>query len=168
LQRGDQLGKISEFRALHCRCDFSVRCEVQRNFLAVLPVRRNLQDCRSAETAMSNQHFFAKRGTARAGNHFRGNAGQVAILFLRLPAKNEWNERGPCGLNFQCKLFCHIVSKRCGAHFWNGKPAGGNEQGWRAKFLVLRLHNKFSRLGNFANSLVQAYFDAAIAAFRFQ
>ena len=51
---------------------------------AGVPIRRDLQNGRAAETAVREQHFFAKALLADRGDHLGRNPGQVGVLLLIL------------------------------------------------------------------------------------
>ncbi len=80
-------GQVSGLGFANGRSDFAIGSQIDAQRLAFFPVGRDLQDGRAAQSAMREEHLFAKRlmidGDATPG----GDAGEVAVerfaLFLR-------------------------------------------------------------------------------------
>src|SRR6266481_6578756 len=61
------------------RGHLAFRSKVDSNRLSLLPVRRDLQYRRAAQTAMRDEHFFPERAMIALRDHFCGNARKVAV-----------------------------------------------------------------------------------------
>src|SRR5215469_6318217 len=97
---------------MECRCDGMLRRQVNPNGLGFVPVRRDLQDRRPAQSTMSDQHLLAESMAVAGGDHLSRNAGQVAVMIAIRLAKHKRHEPGPRFLNLQSELPRQIVAER--------------------------------------------------------
>jgi len=103
--------------------------------LAFFPVRRNLQDAGAAESAMSEEHFFAEGLERSGGDHVGRDAGEFGIAVMVGALEKEWDERGARGDKFVAELASEIVAEGSGAHFGDGESASGDDENGSAEFL---------------------------------
>src|SRR5258708_39143467 len=88
-QRGKRSWRV---RVAKCGGDFLIGCEIDKNRLRTFPVGRDLQNCGSAETAMSNKHFLAEVLAGAGGNYFGRDARKIAVPHAIFGVENERNQ----------------------------------------------------------------------------
>ncbi len=101
------------------------RRPVNADRLGQFPVGRDLQDGRSAQAAMREEHFFPKAALAAAHDHWRGNSGQVGEMRVLRAREGKRNQRRTAGFEVNAKLAGDIVAEPCSADLRNRQPAGG-------------------------------------------
>src|SRR5580700_10392791 len=117
---------------------------------------------------MSDQHFFTERLVVRGYLDFRGDSGQIAILFSVLCSQHQRDERGPRLTDFQTELAGNVIPERSRSQFWYRKPARCNHQNWRAKFDGFRANDESIRPANLLNLAVQDDLYSSGPAFGFE
>src|SRR5208337_5608679 len=89
----------------------SLRRPVDADRLRLFPVRRDLQDRRSAQAAMREEQLFPKAALAAACNYRRGDSGQIGEMRMLRTGEREWNQRRAAGFNGNAKLPGNVVAK---------------------------------------------------------
>ncbi len=122
-------------------------------FLAI-PIRRDLENGRTADTAMGEQHIFEKGGphvSFRAGNgrdDFDRDSGKIAPAFAVAFDEGEWNQGCAGGLDVQSELSGQIITERSGTDFCNGQAAGRDYQPGHAETGVVGLDDELVFIRN--------------------
>ena len=142
--------------------------EVEMDGLTGPPVGGDLQNGRAAESAMSEEHFFAKGMIVGGGDHFGGDAGQFGIAAMALAVEDEGNKGRACGNDVVAKLASEVVTEGSGADFRNGEAAGSDDQDGGAKFGGVRAQDEFGGALDFGDAGVEEDLDFGGAAFGFE
>ena len=107
--------------------------EVYLDGLAGLPVGGDLEDGRSAEAAMGDEHFFAEGGFAFAGagggDYFSAEAGEVAPAVAIVWVEDEGDECGAGFCDAEAELPGDLVAEVGCAHLGDGEASGGDDYG---------------------------------------
>src|SRR5215471_10481413 len=81
-EHGLQCGKIATSRPIEpWRRNQPLGSQVNGDRLSILPIGRDLQDRRTTESAVSDQHLLAELLPARGDDDIRGYATEVAVTF---------------------------------------------------------------------------------------
>ena len=162
--------------------------KVEMNRLLAIPVRRDLQNRRPAESMMSEKHVFPKREgrlfrRASGSNHLGRDSREIAPALAIPFAEDERDQGGACGLDLQAKLVGQIVTKCGGADFRNGQTSGRDHQAGHIEAGVLGLDGELGVLectvpthlvpanlvrANLGHFRVEPDFHSGIAAFLLQ
>ena len=79
---------------------------------------------------MREEHSFLEAALAVRHNYRRGDAGKASEMLMIRTRERERNERRTAGLDGNRKPAGNVVAEPGGAHLWNRKAAGGdNERG---------------------------------------
>ena len=132
------------------------------------PVGGDLQDCRAAQSAMSNEHLLAKRLFTARRDHFRGNAGQAAVALQIGGIEDERNQRRTRLPNRQPELARQVVSEGSGADFRQRESAGGHDQGVRPELVLARAKREPACFGDLGNPCAEKDTHAGGATFAFE
>ena len=135
---------------------------------AIFPVGRNLQNGRTAQSAMGEEHFFAEGLMIRRGCHGRGNAREIAIEPVLSFGKHERHEGRPGRYNLESELTGELVAQRSRADFGDGKTACCNDQGGGAKFAGPGMDHEVRAVLNLPDSDAHKYFHTGVAALGLQ
>ena len=125
------------------------------NGLAVFPVRRDLQDGRTTQSAMGNQHFFAEGVMIGLRYDFRRNTRQATIASAIFAGQDKRHKRGPGLHDFQTELPRQFVAQRRCTHLGDRESARGNHQHRRTKFAGFVANNEFGSALHFPDSTLQ-------------
>src|SRR6185312_9734261 len=106
----------------------AIGSEIQRNGLSWFPVRRNLQDGRAAQAAMSNQHFFTKVLRPDRRDDLSRNSSQIAKMRRVILIESKRHQSRPRLDDLQPKLPRQIVTKACSAHLGDRQAARSDDQ----------------------------------------
>ncbi len=94
-----------------------------------------MKNGRAAESAMSEEHFFAERLVRGGGDDVGGNAGEFGVAVTVGTLEDEGDEGGTGGDEFVAELAGEIIAEGGGTHFGDGESAGGDDENGSAKFL---------------------------------
>ena len=161
-------GDVSDFGFANRGSDIAIWRQVDSDRVALVPIRRNLQDRRPAQPAVGDQHLFPESLMIRGNDDFRGDACQIAILLAIAGSQHERHKCGSRGLDLQPKLPCEVISQRSRSQFWNRKSAGRHHQDRRMELAGLRADDKLVCASNVMNVAVQNDLYPRSAAFDFE
>src|SRR6202041_2399904 len=142
--------------------------EVDVNWLRRIPKRRGLQNRRTAQPTMSEQHAFAKSSSVCRGVHFRGDSREVAVIAAIFGVQQQRHQPRFCLADLEAKLPGDVVSKRGGTHFRYRKAAGGNHQSRRAKLSRASRDHEAVRMAHFGDPGAKKNLYAGCATLRLQ
>src|SRR5579872_1189442 len=71
--------RARNLRIIEGRTDFAFWGKIDPNWLRLLPVGRDLQDRRTTEPAMSDEHLFTKPVAVTGCDHVGGNSREIAV-----------------------------------------------------------------------------------------
>ena len=142
--------------------------EINLNGMAILPVAGDLEDGGAAESAVGEEHFFAEGLAAGLGDHFGGDAGEVAVALAVRGSEDKRDEAGAGGDDFQAELAGEVVAEGGCAHFGDGETTRGYYQGWSAIIGGVAADDKLRIAGDFGDLAVQDNFHAGGTAFGFE
>ncbi len=127
-----------------------------------------MEDGGPAETAMSEEHFFAEGIFPRGGDDFGGDSGQFRIAMVIGAIENERDKSRARGNDFVAELSSEVVAEGGSAHFGDGKAAGGDDEDGGAKFGGIRVEDEFGGTLNFGDAGVEEDLDLGGATFGFE
>src|SRR5580658_2961584 len=161
-------GDISSSAITDRRCYVASRRQINLHRFSFFPIRRNLQNRRPAQSAMSDQHALPKLLPAKPGDNFRGDTSQIAVLLAVRGAEQQRRQRRPRLLNPQSKLPRQVVTECSRSHLRNGKSARCYHQRRRTAFVAVAPHQKLVRPPNLANVGAQKYLHSGGSALLFE
>ncbi len=162
-------GKIAVAGRAKTGGDVALRSEIELDGLALLPVGGDLENGRTAEAAMSEEHFFAEGNFAgRGSDDFGGDAGEFGVAAEVGAIEDERNESGPSGNDVMAELAGEVVPERTGAQFGDGKPAGGDDEDGGAKFGGIGTKEESGGALDFDDAGVEEDLDVGGATFGFE
>ena len=136
--------------------------------LRFFPVGGDLENGRTAETAMGEKHFFAEGILSGGGDDLGGDSDQLGIAMMIGAIENERDESGARRNDFVAELASEVIAEGRGAHFGDGEAAGGDDQDGGAKFGGLRAEDEFGAALNFGDAGVEEDLDVGGMAFGFE
>src|SRR5260370_35330827 len=86
--------------------------KINGNRLWSLPIRRDLQDGRTAQTAMCNQHFLVEPLAVARGDHLGGHPSQIAIARTVFRSEHKRHQPRPRLAKLDAKLASKAVTER--------------------------------------------------------
>src|SRR5690242_17512970 len=101
---------------------------------------------------MCDQHLFPEALAVAFGDDFSRDAREVGVVTTVSLVERERDQSGPRLANRQSKLSCQPVSEIRRSDFRNRKPAGSDDQGWRAKLFLTSPHCEFIAALDFSDS----------------
>jgi hypothetical protein len=146
----------------------ALRSQVEVDGLGFFPVGGDLENGRTAETAMGEKHFFTEGILSGGGDYFGGDSGQLGIAMMIGGIENERHESGARGNDFVAELASEVVAKGGGAHFGYGVAAGSDDDDGGAKFGGIRAEDEFGGALNFGDADVEEDLDLGCMAFSFE
>lgn len=76
------------------------------------PVSGYLQDGRTAQSSMGDQHFLPEGLMVRGNLDFRGDSGQIAITLAVFCAHHKRDKRGPGFADLHAELAGEVIPQR--------------------------------------------------------
>jgi hypothetical protein len=165
---GARGGEVSGLGFADRGSDGAVGRQIHVERFACFPVRGDLEDGRSAQASVREEHVLAKRLTIDRDKDGGGDASQIAIEVLHFFGEDERDESGACFDNLYAELTRQFVALPGRADFGNGEAACCDDQDWRAKRRGVASRGELGRVLNLLDFGVQKDLDAGRVAFAFE
>src|SRR5262249_54375490 len=105
--------------------------EIDLDWFSVLPVGGNLENGRTTQAQMGEQHLLAEVWLTERSADGEGNSSQLSERAAFPGGEQERHETGPRFDDGDSELAGNVVSETGRARFGDGESAGGDDQGWR-------------------------------------
>ena len=141
------------------------RRQVERDRIALPPVRGDLKNGRPGEAAVREQNVFTEALSRAGHDRLQGNAGEKLLESQRLGRGLQWHQPGPMLGHAQAEATGNVIGKTSRPHFRNRKAAGrqNNRRGGEAS--TAGLHTEAVGAGNIRDGAADPHIDTTLRAF---